>query len=188
MEAQLIMSHDAIGDILMVGKCKPYRGQGEDTIDDCVVCRFNAKTGEIENTEIIFFKALMERDGAVTLPMEAIFWLTDDVAVPEGNVNGPEESEYVPGHPESKLKFAYSAEADTLQLSKCPLDDGQTKVALDDLADARLNPETREIEHLEIRRFYRRLENKGEIRLPIHAWLRSTEETFPAPLPIPANT
>ena len=136
----------------------------------------------------MFFKALMERDGEATLPMDAVLRLAHEARAAGDGTDEPEDSEYVPGRPDAKLKFAYSADADVLQLSKCPPYDGQTKLALDGLADARLNPETREIEHLEIRRFYRRLENKGEIRLPIHAWLRSTDETFPAPLPIPANT
>jgi hypothetical protein len=69
---ELVISYDPIGDILMVDKCQPYSGQNEDTIDDGVVCRFNADTGEIENLEVLFFKARLEKEGEVRLPIEAL--------------------------------------------------------------------------------------------------------------------
>ena len=72
MGSELIINYDQIGDILTISKRPAYPGQDEDEIDDEVVARFNRKTGEIENLHVLFFKARLEKDGEVRLPINAI--------------------------------------------------------------------------------------------------------------------
>ena len=54
MAAQLTFTYDRIGDILFVGKCRPYREQDSDDIEDMVVARFNPHTDEVESFEVLF--------------------------------------------------------------------------------------------------------------------------------------
>ena len=54
MAAQLTFTYDRIGDILFVGKCRPYREQDSDDIEDMVVARFNPHTNEVESFEVLF--------------------------------------------------------------------------------------------------------------------------------------
>lgn len=54
MATQLTFTYDRIGDILFVGKCKPYREQDSDDIEDMVVARFNPSTDEVESFEVLF--------------------------------------------------------------------------------------------------------------------------------------
>ncbi len=72
MDSELIISYDQIGDILTISKCRAYRGQDEDEIDDEVIARSNPGTGEIENLHVLFFKARLEKDGEVRLPVNAV--------------------------------------------------------------------------------------------------------------------
>ena len=54
MAKQLIFAYDRIGDILFVGKCRPYREQDSDDIEDMVIARFNPHTDEVESFEVLF--------------------------------------------------------------------------------------------------------------------------------------
>ena len=70
--SEITIKYDEIGDILSISKCSAYMGQDEDEIDDEVVVRFNRESGEIENLHILFFKARLEKDGEVRLPVDAV--------------------------------------------------------------------------------------------------------------------
>ncbi len=72
MAPELIIKYDQGGDILSISKCPAYVGQDEDEIDDEVVARFNRDSGEIENLHVLFFRARLEKDGEVRLPVCAI--------------------------------------------------------------------------------------------------------------------
>ena len=54
MAAKLIFEYDRIGDILFIGKCRPYRGQETDEIYDSVVARLHAQTDVVESILILF--------------------------------------------------------------------------------------------------------------------------------------
>ena len=54
MAAQLTFAYDRIGDILFVGKSRPYQEQDSDDIEDMVIARFNPHTEEIESFEVLF--------------------------------------------------------------------------------------------------------------------------------------
>ncbi|HEY9881900.1 MAG TPA: DUF2283 domain-containing protein [Leptolyngbyaceae cyanobacterium] len=63
MAEKLIFRYDKSGDILYIDKCPPYAGQESEEIGDEVIARFNPKSGEVENLEILFFsKRLMNAD------------------------------------------------------------------------------------------------------------------------------
>lgn len=54
MGARVIFEYDRIGDMLYVGKCRPYMGQDSDDIEDMVIARFNPDTDEVESFEVLF--------------------------------------------------------------------------------------------------------------------------------------
>ena len=57
MAAKLIFEYDRIGDILFIGKCRPYRGQETDEIDDSVVAKLHPQTDVVECVLIMFLSA-----------------------------------------------------------------------------------------------------------------------------------
>ncbi len=72
--SHLTFQYDKEGDILHISTCEPYAGQESDEIGDEVVARFNPKTGEIENLEILFFSARFKGEfGEFSLPISAQF-------------------------------------------------------------------------------------------------------------------
>ncbi len=81
MGAELKIKYHADADILTIAKCPSYPGQDEDEIDDLVCGRMNPDSGEIEYIEIVFFKARMEKDGEIVLPIDATLRLAEG-AVP----------------------------------------------------------------------------------------------------------
>ena len=72
MGAELTIEYYGDADILTLSKCQSYRGQETEEIDDSVIARMNPDTGEIEYVEILFFKARLEQDGKVRLPIDAV--------------------------------------------------------------------------------------------------------------------
>ena len=80
----------------------------------------------------------------------------------------------------TELTFEYSQEADVLCILKCPTYAGQITEEIDDLVVARMNPDTREIEYVEILLFLSRLGKEGALRLPIDAFLRTVPESVTA--------
>jgi len=75
---------------------------------------------------------------------------------------------------EAKLTFKYDREADILHIDKCPPYAAQESEELPDEVVARLNPETREVENLEVLFFSTRLLRTNLFELPVTADLRLT--------------
>lgn len=73
---------------------------------------------------------------------------------------------------EAKLTFSYDRDADVLYISKRPPYPEQETEELEDEVVARLNPQTGEIESLEVLFFSTRLLRSDMIELPIAADLR----------------
>lgn len=75
MAAPLIVEYDVAGDILYLGKTKPYAEQSSEEVDYGVVARLNPHSHEIENLEILFFSARAKKSGGLELPVLADFSL-----------------------------------------------------------------------------------------------------------------
>lgn len=75
---------------------------------------------------------------------------------------------------EAKLTFTYDREAVILHIDKCPPYAEQESEELPDEVVARLNPETREVENLEVLFFSTRLLRTNLFELPVAADLRLT--------------
>ena len=73
---------------------------------------------------------------------------------------------------EAKLKFQYDREADILHIDKCQPYAGQESEELADEIVARLNPETGEVENLEVLFFSTRMLRSDLFELPVTANLR----------------
>ena len=78
---------------------------------------------------------------------------------------------------ETKLAFKYDREADILHIDKCPPYAEQESEELPDEVVARLNPQTGEVENVEVLFFSTRLLRNDLFELPVTANLRlaSTE-------------
>ena len=70
---------------------------------------------------------------------------------------------------EEKLTFKYDREADILHIDKCPPYAEQESEEMGDDVVARLNPETNEIENLEVLFFSSRLLRSELFELPVRA-------------------
>lgn len=68
---------------------------------------------------------------------------------------------------EANLTFSYSADADVLCIAKCLSYRGQEAGDIDDLVIARHNPDTGEIEYLEILFASKRIVSRNPVRLNI---------------------
>jgi len=73
---------------------------------------------------------------------------------------------------EAKLSFRYDREADILHIDKCPPYAEQESEELPDEIVARLNPDTEEVENLEVLFFSTRLLRADLFELPVSAELR----------------
>lgn len=73
---------------------------------------------------------------------------------------------------ETRLTFKYDREADILYINKCPPYPEQESEELGDDIIARLNPESGEVENLEVLFFSTRLLRSDQFELPITADLR----------------
>jgi hypothetical protein len=73
---------------------------------------------------------------------------------------------------ETRLSFRYDREADILHIDKCPPYAAQESEELGDEVIARLNPNTDEIENLEVLFFSTRLLRNDLFDLPVAAVLR----------------
>ncbi len=72
MAKSLTFAYDRIGDILSIDfdGVRPYAEQESDHLNgDEVVARFNPVTGEVENLDILFFNARMQKEGRLTLDL-----------------------------------------------------------------------------------------------------------------------
>ena len=77
---------------------------------------------------------------------------------------------------ETKLSFKYDREADILHIDKCPPYAEQESEELQDEVIARLNPDTDEVENLEVLFFSTRLLRTDLFELPVTADLRLTNK------------
>ena len=75
---------------------------------------------------------------------------------------------------EAKLTFKYDRQADILHIDKCPPYAEQESQELPDEIVARLNPDTGEVESLEVLFFSTRLLRTDLFELPVSAALRLT--------------
>ncbi len=73
---------------------------------------------------------------------------------------------------EAKLRFKYDRKADILHIDKCPPYAEQESEELGDEVVARLNPDTCEVENLEVLFFSTRLMRSELFELPVTADLR----------------
>jgi uncharacterized protein YuzE len=73
---------------------------------------------------------------------------------------------------EAQLRFKYDREADILHIDKCPPYRDQESEELPDEIVARLNPNTGEVENLEVLFFSTRLLRSDLFELPVSADLR----------------
>ena len=74
-----------------------------------------------------------------------------------------------------KLSFRYDRVADILHIDKCPPYPEQESEELEDEIIARLNPETEEVENLEVLFFSARLLRSDLFQLPVTATIRLAE-------------
>nr|VFK66062.1 MAG: Protein of unknown function (DUF2283) [Candidatus Kentron sp. UNK]VFK69395.1 MAG: Protein of unknown function (DUF2283) [Candidatus Kentron sp. UNK] len=73
---------------------------------------------------------------------------------------------------DKKLTFKYDREADILHIDKCPPYTEQESEEMGDEMVARLNPDTHEVENLEVLFFSTRLLRSEMLTLPVTAELR----------------
>ena len=73
---------------------------------------------------------------------------------------------------EARLKFRYDREADILHIDKCPPYAAQESEELGDEVIARINPNTGDVENLEVLFFSTRLLRNDMFELPVTASLR----------------
>jgi uncharacterized protein YuzE len=78
---------------------------------------------------------------------------------------------------DAKLSFHYDREADILHIDKCPPYATQESEELGDEVIARMNPETGDIENLEVLFFSTRLLRSELIEIPVQADLRLVTTT-----------
>lgn len=78
---------------------------------------------------------------------------------------------------ETRLSFKYDREGDILYINKRPPYPEQESEELEDEIVARLNPETNEIENLEILFFSTRLLRKDFFELPVNARFRRLKKS-----------
>ncbi len=77
--APLTVEYDAEGDILYLGKSRPYAEQDSEELEYGVIARLNPKSREVENLEILFFSTRMKGGQAVNVPILADFHLPQGV-------------------------------------------------------------------------------------------------------------
>ena len=71
MAERLAFQCDRDADILYISTCPPYPEQQTEELGDDVVARINPLTGGIENLEVLFFSARLERGQPFELPVDA---------------------------------------------------------------------------------------------------------------------
>ena len=69
-DSTLTINYDYSGDILTIDQGRPHPGQKKAEIIEGVVAGMNAETGQIENLAIHGFKARLQQNGAIVLPIK----------------------------------------------------------------------------------------------------------------------
>ena len=165
MGETLTIEYDKIGDFLFIDLCHPYAEQDSNEIGESLLARFNLETGKIETVEVLFFFSWLNKEDEIRVPVNAILWLAD--------VTLRNDAKLSPS--DATLTIKYDQQADTLALELHPPNPGQNWCEISEGVSAGLNPDTGEIERLEIRSFKARMERDGQIVLPIDASLRLAE-------------
>ena len=71
MNGKLTFRYDREADILHIDKCQPYPEQESEELGDEVIARLNPETGDIKNTEVLFFSTRLVREELFEIPVEA---------------------------------------------------------------------------------------------------------------------
>ena len=82
MATNLTFKYDRIGDILFVGRCRPYREQDSDDIEDMVIARFNPHTDEVESFEVLFLSGRITSHDSFQLDIPVAAGAINDQPVP----------------------------------------------------------------------------------------------------------
>ena len=162
MGETLTIEYDRQGDFLFIDLCRPYAEQDSNEIGESLLARFNLETREIETVEVLFFFSWLEKEDEIHIPVNAILWPADVMPQNDTKVSPSDAT----------LTIKYDQPADTLSLEHLPPHPGQIPREIYEGVLAGLNPDTGEIEGLEIHSFKARMERDGQIVLPIKATLR----------------
>lgn len=68
MDTSLTVEYDKAGDILYLGKTKPYPEQDSEGLDYGVVARLNPQTHDLENLEILLSLPVSPKERPFTCP------------------------------------------------------------------------------------------------------------------------
>jgi uncharacterized protein YuzE len=79
MGTKLTFQYDRDADILYINTCPPYPEQESEELGDEIIARFNPKTGEIENIEVLFFSTRLLRKEFFQLPISASLHMSEKV-------------------------------------------------------------------------------------------------------------
>jgi uncharacterized protein YuzE len=71
MPANLKLKYDREGDILYIHRRAPHADQESEELGDDIIARIDARTGEIDSLEVLFFSTRLLRADLVDLPVEA---------------------------------------------------------------------------------------------------------------------
>lgn len=82
MATSLTFKYDRIGDILFVGKRRPYREQDSDDIEDMVIARFNPHADEVESFEVLFLSGRIASHDPFQLNIPVAAGAINDQPVP----------------------------------------------------------------------------------------------------------
>jgi len=74
----LTFYYDRKADILYINTVKPYSEQESDELGDEIIARFNPKTREIENLEVLFFSTRLLRQDMFSIPVDAELRATEN--------------------------------------------------------------------------------------------------------------
>lgn len=171
MGTGLTLKYSLEADVICILNRPTYIGQEAEEIADLVIARMNPQTWEIEYLEILLLLRLLEKYGKLVLPVDATLFLFNAEVT-----NTPTQS----SHLDATLTIKYDRDTDTLAIDLCEPYSEQSPREINSEDVARLNPETGEIESLEIRRFKVRAGRDGAVVLPINATLRPVSQAVSA--------
>ena len=171
MGTGLTLEYSQEADVLCILNRPAYIGQEAEEIADLVIARMNPQTWEIEYLEILLLLRLLGKYGKLVLPVDAALFLANAEAMKTPSQSSPLDA---------TLTIKYDGDTDTLAIDLCEPYAEQNPQEIDSEDVARLNPETGEIENLEIRGFKARAERDGAVVLPVSATLRPVKQAVSA--------
>ena len=171
MGTGLTLKYSQEADVLCILNRPTYIGQEAEEIADLVIARMNPQTWEIEYLEILLLLRILEKYGKLVLPVNAALFLANAEVMKSPPQSSPLDA---------TLTIKYDRDSDTLTIDLCEQYAKQNPLGIDSEDVARLNPETGEIENLEIRRFKARSERDGAVVLPVNATFRPVKQAVSA--------